>query len=400
MYLREISVCTFPANELAGVSAMKSIETIKTIRDAEAFLRDSAGLSRAEAQAFIASVKSAGRSESGSRAIASSVMLRRWQSVQFTGVYGRTMSAGTLFFSEEQAGEQDEGELLHLAITLAGHPLTGLGKIKLGDDEIGTYGANAMYEFHNNRQTADPFLLANCPSWKADMIGKGIAWLRLSLKFSAEAFPSGIPNVTVEKLGRAVYDPRTGVTAYSNNAALCILDYYRNYLKVPDSEIIWESFQEAANICDEIVINGNGTTEPRYTLNGEFDLSENKVAILEAMLAACAGDPTYIAGKHGLMVGAYYGPASAEINEGQIAGDIEIMPEVSQSQRVNTIKGTFVDPQQNYAEADFPVVAVSEWVAEDGVEISQDLKLRFVTSEFQSQRLADIKLKRTRIIFR
>ncbi|MGC0976530.1 HK97 family phage prohead protease [Pantoea agglomerans] len=65
-YLREISVCTFPANELAGVSAMKSIETIKTIRDAEAFLRDSAGLSRAEAQAFLASVKSAGRSESDS----------------------------------------------------------------------------------------------------------------------------------------------------------------------------------------------------------------------------------------------------------------------------------------------------------------------------------------------
>jgi len=30
-YLREISVCTFPANELAGVTAMKSIDGIKTI---------------------------------------------------------------------------------------------------------------------------------------------------------------------------------------------------------------------------------------------------------------------------------------------------------------------------------------------------------------------------------
>lgn len=50
-----------------------------------------------------------------------------------------------------------------------------------------------------------------------------------------------------------------------------------------------------------------------------------------------------------------------------------------------------------YTEADFPSVSVSEWVAEDGVEISQDMKLRFVTSEFQAQRLADVKLKRTRI---
>ncbi|ECZ1335369.1 DUF1983 domain-containing protein, partial [Salmonella enterica subsp. enterica serovar Mbandaka] len=57
----------------------------------------------------------------------------------------------------------------------------------------------------------------------------------------------------------------------------------------------------------------------------------------------------------------------------------------------------FVDPQQGYTEADFPSVSVGEWVTEDGVEISQDMKLRFVTSEFQAQRLADVKLKRTRI---
>lgn len=314
-----------------------------------------------------------------------------------TVVYGRTVSAGTLFFSEEEKGDQTDGEWLHLAITLAGHPLSGVGTIYLGDDDIGSYPDNATYEVHNDRQTADPFMLQNCPSWKEDMIGKGISWLRVSLKFNAEKFPSGIPNIKVEKTGRKVYDPRTGRTEYSNNLALCVLDYYRNYLKVPDADINWDQFQEAANICDETVTNGDGTTEKRYTLNGEFDLNENKASILEAMLAAGAGEPTYIAGKHGILVGAYYGPATEVITESQLAGDIEIMPEVSQSERVNTINGTFIDPKQTYAEADFPAVSVSEWVAEDGVEISQDLKLRFVTSEFQAQRLADIKLKRTRI---
>lgn len=314
-----------------------------------------------------------------------------------TVVYGRTVSAGTLFFSEEETGDQDDGEWLHLAITLAGHPLSGVGTIYLGDDDIGSYPDNATWEVHNDRQIADPFMLQNCPSWKADMIGKGISWLRVSLKFNAEKFPSGIPNIKVEKTGRKVYDPRTGRTEFSNNLALCVLDYYRSYLKVPDADINWDQFQEAANICDELVTNGDGSSEKRYTLNGEFDLSENKSSILEAMLAAAAAEPTYIAGKHGILVGAYYGPATEVITESQLAGDIEIMPEVSQSERVNTISGTFVDPKQIYAEADFPAVSVSEWVAEDGVEISQDLKLRFVTSEFQAQRLADIKLKRTRI---
>ncbi len=314
-----------------------------------------------------------------------------------TVVYGQTVSSGTLFFSEEQPGSQTDGEMLHLAIVLAGHSLSSVGRVWLGDDEIGTYGDYAQYEVHTDRQTADPYLLANAPSWKEDMIGKGITWMRTTLKFNAEKFPAGIPNIRVEKFGRKVYDPRTGQTVYSNNAALCILDYYRTYLKVPDADINWDQFQEAANISDEVVTRGDGATERRYTINGEFDMSENKASILEAMLGACSGDPTFIAGKHGIMVGAYYGPASEVITESQLAGDIEIMPEVSQSERVNTIKGTFVDPLQNYTETDFPAVTVSEWVAEDGVEISQDMKQRFVTSEFQAQRLADVKLKRTRI---
>lgn len=314
-----------------------------------------------------------------------------------TVIYGRTMSAGTLFFSEEESGDKADGEWLHMAITLAGHPITGIGDIYLADDLISTYSDYVSYEVHIDRDTADPFMLENCPSWKDDMIGKGISWLRISLKFNAEKFPSGIPNIKVEKLGRKVYDPRTGQTAYSNNVALCILDYYRNYLKVPDSDINWDQFQEAANICDETVLNGDETSEPRYTLNGEFDLSENKASILEAMLAACAGDNTYIAGKHGILVGAYYGPATMTINESQLAGGIEIMPEVSQSERINTIKGTFVDPKQGYSEVDFPPVSVSEWVTEDGVEIAQDMKQRFVTSVFQAQRLADVRLKRTRV---
>ncbi|WAT01515.1 HK97 family phage prohead protease [Rouxiella chamberiensis] len=63
--LREISICTFPANELAGVSSLKSIDGVETIRDAEEWLRDSVGLSKSEAQGFIARIKSAVRSESG-----------------------------------------------------------------------------------------------------------------------------------------------------------------------------------------------------------------------------------------------------------------------------------------------------------------------------------------------
>lgn len=62
--LREISICTFPANEHATIESMKSMESITTIRDVEHWLRDSAGLSKSQALGFIARIKSAVRSDS------------------------------------------------------------------------------------------------------------------------------------------------------------------------------------------------------------------------------------------------------------------------------------------------------------------------------------------------
>ncbi len=64
--LSEISICTNPANELATIASMKSLEGVTTIRDAEHWLRDAAGFSKTEAQAFIACIKSAVRSDSES----------------------------------------------------------------------------------------------------------------------------------------------------------------------------------------------------------------------------------------------------------------------------------------------------------------------------------------------
>lgn len=56
--LWEVSLVTFPANDAARVSGVKSIETIASLADAEAFLRDAGGLSRREATALVSRIKS------------------------------------------------------------------------------------------------------------------------------------------------------------------------------------------------------------------------------------------------------------------------------------------------------------------------------------------------------
>lgn len=57
--LWEISIVTFPANPAAQISNVKSaVEALETLAEAERYLRDAGGFSKAAALAFIARVKS------------------------------------------------------------------------------------------------------------------------------------------------------------------------------------------------------------------------------------------------------------------------------------------------------------------------------------------------------
>ncbi|EOZ8695398.1 DUF1983 domain-containing protein [Proteus mirabilis] len=312
----------------------------------------------------------------------------RSSSAPETVIIGKIVISGLLFFAEEETGEQDENEKITLALALAGHPIEKIGKIWLGDDLIETFGDKASWELHNDREDADPFMLKNCSSWKEDMIGRGLAWLRVTLTFDQEKFPYGLPNVKCEVWGKHLFDPRTGKTAWSNNGALVILDYYRHYLKVPDTDIDFDSFKQAADLCDEKVSLPEGGFESRYTLNGAYDLNESPSSVLEAMHKCINAEPTFTAGKHGIQIGAYYGPAIKTITESQLIGTVTCTPETGLKDATNAVYGTFIDAEQLYTKTDFTPVIVDEWVKEDGLEIRENIDYRFVTSPYQAQRLA------------
>lgn len=312
-----------------------------------------------------------------------------------TFIYGTTVVSGLLFFAEEEKGDQEK-EWVHMAIAVAGHEIDHVGRVWLGDDLIDSYGALAQYEVHNNRTTADPFMISKCTSWKSDMVGRGITWIRVSLKFNAEKFPAGVPNMKFEIFGKKVLDPRNNRVAWSDNAALCILDFYRSYMKVPDTDINIDQFIQGANICDQN-LNDGGDGRKRYCINGTFDASETQAGILDDLHLACAGEPTYMAGKHGILVGAYYGPATMDLHDYQIISDVKIIAEAAYNDKLNIVTGTFLDPLTQYSEADYPAVRVQSYIDADGGEYSSDLKLRFVSNEYQAQALAQIKINRTRI---
>jgi hypothetical protein len=109
-----------------------------------------------------------------------------------------------------------------------------------------------------------------------------------------------------------------------------------------------------------------------------------------------AAEPTYVAGKHGILMQAYNGPAVLRIEPNQIIDTVNITPELALRDATNAIYGTFVDAEQLYIKTDFEPVIIEEWIDEDGLEIKENMDYRFVTSPYQAARLSNLYLRKKR----
>ncbi|WP_085678080.1 MULTISPECIES: DUF1983 domain-containing protein [unclassified Pseudomonas] len=312
-------------------------------------------------------------------------------------ILGRVSTGGVLVWAQEQVGDQTDGEWLHLVYVLCEGPIDALENIYLGEEEISTYGEYASYELVVNPAAVNAFLKANCPDWKDEQIGRGLSFVRLSLKYNAEKFPSGIPDARFIVRGRNdIYDPRSGMAVYTENTALHILWFLRNRCGVPDDEIVFETFASGANVCDESVANPDSTTSPRYRSSCVIGADEQRTNVLQKLEAACGGRTIRVGGRWMFQAGAYYGPYDFEITEDMVIGTITGSTEPTNDAAINTVRGTFIDTSQSWTETDYPEVSVAEWVVEDGGEAAETLSFSYVTDAYQAQRLANIELRRRR----
>ncbi|WP_420793923.1 phage tail tip fiber protein [Pseudomonas asiatica] len=312
-------------------------------------------------------------------------------------VLGRVSTGGVLAWGQEQVGDQTDGEWLHMVYVLSEGEIDGLEDIFLGEEVVQAYGEHASYELITNPTQVNAFLKANSPDWRDTQIGRGLSFVRLSFKYSAEKYPSGIPDVRFVLRGRRdIYDPRTGTAGYSENTALHILWFLRNRCGVPDDEIVFASFANSASVCDEMLANADGSTSARYRSGCVIGADESRTQVMQKLEAACGGKLIRVGGRWMLQVGAYYGPYDFEITEDMVIGTVTGSTEPTNDSAINTVRGTFVDPTQAWAETDYPEVSVSEWVVADGGEAAETLSFSYVSNPYQAQRLANIELRRRR----
>lgn len=92
---------------------------------------------------------------------------------------------------------------------------------------------------------------------------------------------TGFPRITATVQGLKVYDPRTALTAYSDNPALAIADLQTNATYGAGGQVDWARVTTTANACDALV----AATEKRRTLGLAIDNVQPLNDWLEAMRA-------------------------------------------------------------------------------------------------------------------
>jgi len=260
--------------------------------------------------------------------------------------------------------------------------------------------------------------------WAADAILEGMTAVYLRWTYDSTIFANGLPNVTFRVRGKnTIFDPRTNTTGYSANAALCVADYLADSqlgfkasygTEIPDDMLI-----AASNVCDEGVTTiSPGGSEPRYEINGTFDVGTDRGTILQNMLTAMGGRLVYSGGQFQINPAAWtgssatFGGAGNPSIESLATGPYQWKPKLSSRELYNAAGGKFVCLANQWAVSDIPYYAqdathgYSNGPAADfhDQNLADDLSDRrtlqcqmpFTTSVSCAQRLLKVNLMRLR----
>ncbi|BAL84693.1 putative phage tail protein (plasmid) [Selenomonas ruminantium subsp. lactilytica TAM6421] len=218
-----------------------------------------------------------------------------------------------------------------------------------------------------------------------------MAWLDMTFQTSNEL--NGNPSVDCIVKGRKVYDPRSKTTAYSNNPALCVLDFLTNRRYglgewVTEADIDIDSFIEAANYCDEEITVYDADDTPlrskRYELNMIVDERQDASQWLQDMLANFCAWLVISKDKIKLMV-EQESPVVHKFDDDSITS-MTITP-IKASDVPNHYEISLCNPESNWR----VIQVVCDDYADQkqrGKVISKTVELSGVTSQSQALRLA------------
>ena len=323
-------------------------------------------------------------------------------------IYGERRVGGTRIYvaTKDSPATDWANEYLYICLALCEGEVESITNVHLNDvplsDSRFTGWYDIEYHYGTDDQTAST-LLQQTADWTSSHRLRGVAYIALRLWYNQDIY-SGIPEITAVVKGRKVYDPRTALTAWSDNPALCIRDYLTNnrYGKgLPTSAIDDTAFSAAATDCEEsVTLYSGGGSGQLFQCNAVIDTGSKVFDNLNLMLTGCRGFLPYTQGTYSLKID---GSSSSvfDFTTDNIIDGIQIKGE-TKGDKYNRVTVKFPNPDTNWQPdvAIYPEGGSSEetaYLAEDGGELlHEEIELETITNYYSARDLARVILLRSR----
>ena len=318
-------------------------------------------------------------------------------------IYGRARVGGSIVYMDSTG---TDNEYFHMVIAIAGHEIDAYEEVYFNDQKIwdggsfvGSWGTYVYLGLHDGSQTtADSTLVNASTQWTSAHKLLDTAYMYVRLKYDAEQFANGLPNVSAVIRGKKVYNPSTSSTAWSQNPALIVRDYMLDSkygLAETSANINATALSTAQTICDQTVSLQAGGTQTRFVADGVLDTANSIQSNIEALLSSMAGKLIHSGGEYFITASAYVTP-TVTIDESVMVAPMQVKTKQSRRSIYNGVKGVFNSEDDNYITSDYPPVISSTYSAADGDPIYLDLPLPFTTNHVRAQRIAKRVLLQSR----
>lgn len=320
-------------------------------------------------------------------------------------IYGRARVGAAVRYIESSGTDSNT---LHIICVFAAHSCEAIERIYF-NNELAFIGTTAQGKFagkavaileHGKQTGANAQIVAQTPAgWTSEHKLLGMTYAYIRLTYDNDVY-QGAPSISALIKGKDdVLDPRSNAIGWTDNQALCVMDWLRNDYGygLSLSEIDTATFASGADVCDELVVSGVGTTEKRYTVNGAFSVIGQPQDALDYLSAAGLSLCQYVQGKVRYIAGNYTAPAvEASFDEDEIWSSVQVIPTTGANDRFNIVRGSYLDPAQEYEPVDFVPVVIQQYIDIDKQELAQDAKFPMTTSGTMARRIAKIMLERSR----
>lgn len=331
-------------------------------------------------------------------------------------VLGRAKKGGDYAMLEAQSGTA-----YHIIVE-AGHRIQGFVQHYLHDEAVTLDGSgnvvspahfaskvNIQTRLGDKASTAYADVVSAFPSiWTTAHRGDGLASIRMicggvSSEDYLDVYPNQMPAHSCVIDGALLYDPRTNQDpadddswAFSTNIALERLWHLCHPVgaKLGFADMYLPDWIDAANCCDETVLNRTGTAEKRYHgglwFRAETDPVEVGKLLDQAAELVVYERPDGLIGVH---PGRYVEP------DIRLAGadlvSVSFDANASLEAQVLAVRGRYTSPSDQYATQDAAIVG-DPYVANDDTQRTKTVDNQVVQSHNHMQRLQTVAFKRSR----